>query len=267
MISFLIIGLILVSGCEITPENIDVVANAIQKKYDNINSYQTKIVSTNGPYSKEVIRQVKRSDKFKTILNKNGDTVRVELCNKDIQIYYDTSTTKVTATKIINFDCTKKVSEFFNVFDRIKNIFSYDYVIDETELDVKLVVHLTLSSKESDHDYWSEQFWFDKSNYQLIKHSYEAMGKEIVTNFDGLQLNINIPDNEFIFEFPDDVEVSVSDAHGGTEIPITQKPSEEECATNDDCKAKTNCTQPEDPLCFSVPYCSNGKCTCVQGCS
>jgi len=217
-----IIGIILISGCNITPENVDVVANAIQKKYDNINSYQTIMASTSGPNSKEVLRQVEKPDKFKTALIKNGETVRVELCNKNTQIYYDTSTAKITASKVINYNCAEKVSEFFDVFDKIKNIFNYEYVINEMDLDGKEVVHLTLSSE--DHGYWTEQFWFDKSNYQLIKHSYVVMGSDIVTNFNNLELNIDIPDEDFIFELPESVEVSVSDANGGTEIPITGEP-------------------------------------------
>jgi len=219
-----ITGIILISGCNITSENVDVVANAIQKKYDNINSYQTTMASTSGSYSKGVVRQVERPDKFKDTLIKNGETVRVELCNKNTQIYYDTSTAKITASKVINYNCVEKVSEFFNVFDKIKNIFNYEHVINEMDLDGKKAVHLTLSSKDPEHGYWTEQFWFDKSNYQLIKHSYIVLGRDIATNFDNLELNIDIPDEDFIFKFPESIEVSVSDANGGTEIPISEEP-------------------------------------------
>jgi len=221
---FFMISIFLVSGCKITPENVDVVANAIQKKYDNVYSYQTRLISTSGKYSKEVVRELKRPDKLKDALLKNGEIVHIQLCNKDTQIGYDASTKSVTATKVINYDCSGKVSQFFNVFDKIKKLFEYDHVIEETEIDGKPVVHLTLSSKDKTHDYWSEGFWFDKSNYQLIKHVYTIMGEEQITNFDDLQLNIDIPDSEFIFEFPGDVKVSIIDAHGGVEVPITKQP-------------------------------------------
>ena len=226
LLIFTIIGLIFLSACNITPENVDEVANAIQKKYDNIDSYQTTLATTSGSNSKGVLRQVERPDIFKDLLIKNGETVRVELCNKDTQIIYDTSTSKVTASKIINYNCEEKVSEYFNVFDKIKNIFDYNYVIEEIELDGKEVVHLTLSSKDSTHDYWTEQFWFEKSDYQLIKHSYKVMESDIVTNFNDLELNINIPAEDFVFEFPEGVEVSTNDASGGTNVPISNIPPE-----------------------------------------
>lgn len=218
----LVICYLILSSCDINPENVDPIARAIQEKYNSINTYKTSILSG----SKEVLRQVKRPDKFKTSLIVHGEPVRIELCNEDTQIYYDTSTPKVTATKVINYDCEGKVSEFFNVFDKIKSIFDFDYVIEETELGGKEVVHLTLSSLDADHDYWTEQFWFDISDYQLIQHSYQVMGNDVITIFDNLELNVEIPDSEFMFEFPGDVQVQITDAHGGTEIPIAAQPPE-----------------------------------------
>lgn len=42
----------------------------------------------------------------------------------------------------------------------------------------------------------------------------------------------------------------------------------EKCNASSDCKNKIECTQPEAPLCFSVPYCGNtGICSCAQGCT
>ncbi len=219
---FLIILLFFITGCDITPENVDVIANAIQQKYDDINSYKTIVTSISGEYSKKVIREVKRPDKFKDTLIKNEELVSLTTCYNNMQISYEK--TKNTATKSINFDCNGKVSDFFNMFDKIKNIFDYNYVIEKTELEGKMVIHLTLTSKDPTHDYWLEQFWFDKVNYQLIKHVYTSMGKEQVTNFDNLELNIDIPDDEFIFEIPSDVKVIEIDAQGGIEVPVTDQP-------------------------------------------
>jgi hypothetical protein len=42
--------------------------------------------------------------------------------------------------------------------------------------------------------------------------------------------------------------------------------NDNECEESVDCEI--NCEQPEDPLCFSVPYCDGDKkCSCAQGCS
>ena len=224
LICFSIISILFISGCNITPENADIVAKSIQEKYDNITSYETKIESASGQYSKEVMRQLKKPDKFKDALIKNGEIVRVEICNKDTQIYYDITSGKATAAKVINFGCAAKISEFFNAFDKIKNLFNYKYSTEDIELEGKSLVHLTLSSKDSEHDNWSEQFWFDKSNYQLVKHSYAVNGKETFENFDNLQLNADIQDKEFEFEFPKGTDVSVIDAQGGLNIPMTEAP-------------------------------------------
>lgn len=222
MTIFFIITLLLVSGCDITPENVDIVANTIQQKYNNINSYKTIVASISGEHSKEVIREVKRPDKFKDTLIKDKKLISLTTCYGDTKISYDQI--KNSATKVINFDCNGKVSDFFNVFDKIKNIFDYNYVMKEIDFEGKSVIHLTLTSKDLTHDYWSEQFWFDKSNYQLIKHVYISMGREQVTNFDNLELNIDISDDEFIFKIPSNAKVTEIDAQGGTEVPITEQP-------------------------------------------
>jgi len=40
------------------------------------------------------------------------------------------------------------------------------------------------------------------------------------------------------------------------------------CEVDEDCNEKITCEQPEDPLCFSNPYCGdNGECSCIEGCA
>ncbi|MFH1589706.1 MAG: Kazal-type serine protease inhibitor family protein [archaeon] len=51
----------------------------------------------------------------------------------------------------------------------------------------------------------------------------------------------------------------------GTLIEITEI-KVNECVTNEDCEDKADCVQPEDNLCFSIPFCNDGECRCVQGC-
>ena len=138
-ISFIVLVLIsfvIISGCqveEITPQNVDPIAGEIQSKYDQISAYESKIYSIEDSKVKFGLFAAIKPDKYKEIVHWEERTFlpNVEICNGNERKIFTAASQKITSQ---DYDCSKRVTAFFNIFDKIKSIANYKNTIKEIEV-------------------------------------------------------------------------------------------------------------------------------------
>ena len=208
----LIMPVLFISGCTITPENIDEIAEHIQDKYDSVNSYRADITSaTSEGFSKKVLREIERPDKYKDLKyefdEKEHNTF--EICNGNVRWNYVSE--DYTITKTLAYNCTKTVSDYFLVFDVVRSIFEYNYTITEEMLNGTEVYKIFLVPLDTDASGTIYTLWFDKENYQLVKSIIDFQDHIQTDEYNNLELNIDIPESEFEPDIPTGVEICESD--------------------------------------------------------
>jgi len=196
----LLLGMILISGCaevtEVTPENVDVIAQAIQSKYNTITAYESKTLEILNDGSIIAGRMAaKKPDKYFDMASWEGTTLlsHVEVCNgqKD-QIY----TSDYGRIDTYDRDCKPRVDSVFEVIDTIKKIANYKNTIKLIKL------------SHANGDYKEILFLGPTSSYEKDK------AKILATSSGGFSIaERNVPGQ---LENWDGVEASFTDETGHT---------------------------------------------------
>jgi outer membrane lipoprotein-sorting protein len=194
LIGLILASIVIISGCgevtEITPQNVDPIAQEIQNKYDTISAYEARIYQIRDDGSIYAGRvAAKKPDQYFDFAywDANIFVHYVNVCNGQKDEVYTSESGKIDT---YYRSCKSKVDNIFNVMDRIKKIVTYPNTVKQREFnpeDYKEILYLSPTSS------------YDKDKVRIVATTSKgcSVGEKQTEGIPGL--SINTPIVEVIF--------------------------------------------------------------------
>src|SRR5690625_2686695 len=85
---------------------------------------------------------------------------------------------------------------------------SHDLTLkDETEIAGREVKHIVATPKEKNHFIGKQEMWIDKENWLVLKMSSESGDQRIEIEYETVDFNVKIDDEQFTVNLPDNVKI------------------------------------------------------------